>query len=574
MIEAEVKVYVKMLPTMAPFHLNEKFKQLFDEMAVHTRKRKPTDILLKRRPNESADVLEYRIDNYEAVTYGSVNKAFDNINRIFTNLNYSLQIPEESVTEYLKTDNFYRTDFKTFFRQIVAKRMIEDPNGFLIWLPSGLGLEDAGTEVMPIPKLMFSFSIIDWEDDYIVFLSDEKTFIKNKDKTENAISKEGQVFYIFTKTQFYRYSEIEKGEYELILEYNHNFGILPVIPLGGDYNSDGLFESFFAPFIPFANETIRQFSDAQSLSVLAAHPIREEFYTECEVQEVSTKKVKNSKGKFIDSAPEESYTSHTKVIPFKRSPFQTIIREVAENEEGLGRILPAEIPSVRFIHPDISFVKNAWETTFLMLEKAEDSLHLHLGEQNQSGVAKELDLLSHEDMINKIGTQILYIMLMSARMNYAYIKNIPYADAQVKLTAPASFRPKTESELLEELQKLKTANAPAMMVAAVARELSKLRFSGDEINQKIFEVIATFDPLFIYSISEKQGMVISNIANKDDVTKSAYYYTFLLNISRQLGDAVFLDKTIEDIENLFNEKIKPYLIPAVTKLVDENGLPI
>lgn len=574
MDEIEFMEYVKNIPKLAQSCDNAKFKLKFEEMAVHTRMRKPTELLLKRRPNETQEVLDYRECNYEAITYGSINKAFDNIDRIFNNLNYALIFADEEIQDYLKTRNFLRSDFKTFFRQIVTKRMIEDPNGFLIWLPSGVGMSDKGEAVTPIPKLMFSFSLIDWEDDYIVFLSDENTIIKQPGKTKNAVAKSGKVFYIFTKTEFYRYKEKSGGEYELILEYTHDLDELPVIPLGGDYNADGIYESFFAPFVPFANETIRQFSDAQSLSVLAAHPIREEFYTECEVKELDVKRVKGKDGKWKDKEFPVSYAEQRKVIPFKRSPYQTVIREVPENDDsGMGKVLPADVPSIRFIHPDINFVKNAWETTFMMLEKSEDALHMNLGQMNQSGVAKELDLLSHDDMINKIGNQILSLQHISARFIVAYIKHIPYADAEVKLTKPASFRPKSEAELLEELGKLKTANAPAMMVAAVARELAKLRFSGDEINQKIFEIIATYDPLFIYSLGEKQSMVISNVANKDDVTKSAYYYTFLLNISKELGDATFLERSIEDLNTLFNEKIQPYLIPAVTKLVDENGNP-
>ena len=59
-----------------------------------------------------------------------------------------------------------------------------------------------------------------------------------------------------------------------------------MIVLGGDFNADGLYESFFAPYLAFGNEAIRQFSDWQAISTTASFPIREEFFTQCDVQEV------------------------------------------------------------------------------------------------------------------------------------------------------------------------------------------------------------------------------------------------------------------------------------------------
>ena len=143
----------------------------------------------------------------------------------------------------------------------------------------------------------------------------------------------------------------------------------------------------------------------------------------------------------------------------------------------------------------------------------------------------------------------------------------------VKLVKPSTFRVKTESELTDELQKLKTANAPSMIIAAVARELASIRFSGDEVNQKIFEIIATYDPLFIFSVTEKQSKIISGTATKNDVIKSDYFYSTLLNIDKQIGDGVFLEKTNEELNTMVDEAIKPFLVTN-TQMVDAQGNPI
>lgn len=566
----EVTAYAAKITKLAPYEPAIKYKELFEEMAVHTRKRKPESILLKRRPNEPDDVFNYRIANYEPITYGSMNKAFDNLNRILTGINYNLTVSDDKVNEYLNSKKFMGVDFKMFFSKIVLKRMIEDPNGYLLWLPGGQGVDSSASNVEPYPVLMFSFNIIDWGKDFIVFLSDEKSYLTTGQGKNQVVKKAGRVYYILTTDTFYKYIEQDAGKFLLEVVYVHNLGEIPMVPLGGDLNADGFYESFFSPYIAFGNESIRQFSDFQALSTTSAHPIREVFTMECEVQNLDLDADDDNE------TENKTYSRQVKVQPFTKGPFNEIQRPVGENSnDGLGqKYLDAAIPTVRFINPSIDFVKNAWEATKEMLERAEDTLHLNLGDVSLSGKAKEIDLLSHEDMLNKIANQILNNMLVSARFIVAYTNNTAYDKSRVKLTKPASFRVKTESELLDELNKLKTSNAPAWIVSAVARQLALSRFSGDEVNQKIFVLITTYDPLFVYTVSEKQSMVLAGTANKDIVTKSNYLYSILLNILSEEGEAKFLEMDNAKLIEVFNKKVAVYITENQTLLTDPNGNPI
>ena len=219
-IKKEVAQYAAKITKLAEYPLKKEFKEAFEEMAVHTRKRKPKELLLDRRPNEPKDVYDYRIKNYEPITYGSMNQAFDNINRILNKTNYSLIVNDESVKKLIEQKKFKGSTFDQFFQKVYLKRMIEDANGFLLWLPGGKGLEDSGTAVTPYPELMFSFNLIDWTDEYVTFLSDKKSEIQD-DKT-NTIVKKGNIYYILTKNSFYTYTELTGGRYELNEVYAHN----------------------------------------------------------------------------------------------------------------------------------------------------------------------------------------------------------------------------------------------------------------------------------------------------------------------------------------------------------------
>jgi hypothetical protein len=562
----DVKAYAQTIPKLPKFRYAEDFKEFYDEMAVHTRKRKPKDLLLKRRPNEPDDVYNYRLDNYEPITYGSMNKAFDNLYRIVNGINYSLGVDDE-IRTYMGTKSFMKNTFDLFFTKIFLKRMIEDPNGFIAWLPGGEGVENGSKKVYAYPVLLFSFNMVDWSDDFVTFLSEEKTIIKNKDNVQEAI---GLVYYIFSKNGFYKLIQKQSGKYELVEVYVHNLGEFPLVPMGGDLNSEGYFESFFAPYVAFGNESIRQFSDWQAISTTSAFPIREEFFTQCDIIEKPVRS-ENSLDKLNAN---KSYSRRVEVKPIsKKSPFESIQREVynKENSAVSEAHLPYEIPSLRWLSPGVEYVKNAEESYKSLLLSAEDALHLNLGNISLSGKAKEIDLLSHEDMLGKISIQYLDAQQTSARILTAYKNASTYDEAPIKLTKPNTFRIKTEEELMAELTAMKNGNAPAMLVGAIARELAARRFSGDLINQKIFEITATFDPLYIYSLNEKQTMFVAGYVNKDDVTKSVLMYSVLLNLSKKKDEVAFLEMPNETVYNEFLVAIKPYLIQQ-TALTNDNGL--
>lgn len=564
----EVQDLAKKIIKIKPDPIVEDFKRLYDEMTVHTQKRKPDDKLLKARPNEPDDIINYRSDNFEPITYGSFIKAFDTLFRVFTSIGIKIQTGDEECDKYLLTQNFMNNTFMMFYAKIYLKRMIEDSNGWLLWLPGGLGAESRGASTDPYPELMFSFNIIDWTDEHMVFLSNECSLIESDD----SIQRIGKIYYILTKTEFYTYTEMTGGKYELLLIYQHKFNKIPVVVLGGDVDSNGLYQSFFEPAVALANETIRQFSDWQALSIMAAHPIREEFQVNCQIQEIKKKKVRKGTSKEVEGHNDiQDYKVINEIKPMPRSVFGTIYRTGTDDDNGMGsKMLDPNIPSVRFISPGIEYVKNAFETFQKLLKMSEDNLHLNLGEYGLSGEAKKIDKESEEDMLNKIFLQIFDSMIQSASYVVAYKKQTKPDTSTIKLMRPASLRPKSEVELMEELTKLKTSNGSFMLICAVARELGMLRFSGDELNIKIFDIISTNDILFAYTPMEKQSMYLANTAKKEDVINSNYMYSILLRMAKKDGEAVFLEKDNELIFTAFLTEVKKYYTvePVIT---DDNG---
>lgn len=573
MPQFDIKKYAKTVPKIDNKENVKNWNSVFDQMAVHTRKRKPTELLLAMRPNEEQHIFDYRLANYRAITYGSMNRALDSVSRILNKIQFDVEC-DQKTKDYLDkrqfSDEITSYDFFGFFEKIVFKSDIEDPNGWLMWVPSGLGTEDNGVEVDPKPYFFCGEKIIHTSEDVVTFLSDEKNIIYDRDGN----SVEGDIYWIFTKEWMYKLVQIsldKRVSYRLDEFYEHAIGEIPGFVMSGDKNADGYFESFFAPYCAFGDEAIATFSDWQAIKVTSGFPYTEEFYTECEIRQREVPKRSDPV-----PAKEEKYKKKSGFEKFPRTPFNTIIRKIpgnkADSEITGERILPADIPSKRFISPDPEVMIYSGESWDRLITKAEDSLHLNLANgTNQSGVAKEKDLEQERTMIDKIGANYFgHMMYQSIKYIDCYIRRKAYADSVVAINTPASFMLKSENDLIQEITTLKAANAPSVFLAEVTVELARKRFAGNPVAKRIFDLVSILDPLFYYDNIQKMGMVNMNSVTKEAYVRSIYCYSILQRMAQEMPE--FMKAPLATMEVKFDERLKPFVDAIDTiPLTDPSG---
>lgn len=550
----------------APSYYNEWIK-VAAAMAVHTKKIVPRELLLCRRPNESEEVHNYRLSQYRPITYGSMNRATDELYRIVSGINYKLNCPEQT-KKLIDEQMFGGFTFSLYLQQIVLRRMIEDPNGLLVWLPTGDGLVDSSIKVTPKPYLVNSQDIHYISDNVISFLSSEVSLVR----VGKNDSMEGKVFYILTNDSFYKLKQIGRksdNQYQTELVYEHKIGEIPYCVLGGDANESGYFDSFFAPYLGFGDEAICQFSDWQAIMVTSSHPIREEFGIECELQPV-----KNKDSNPIEHGEEQYAGKKYELRPMTKSPYNTIIRKAPNNNNDAFSepVLDANIPSVRFIHPDINVAKYVGESWQVLIEMAEDALHLNLGRGLISGEAKKEDKKAQASMILKIGNNFFdNIFLSSVVFIDAYSGYNKANRASISIDKPKTYDVKSEADVTEEISMLKEKKAPSFFLANATLDLAKKRFSGDKLMQKIFDIIALRDPLYIYSVEEKNQMVMSGYVTKEQCAVSTFIFSILMNMANEMSSESFIQMSNAAIIEKFNVLMEQYNPESETPLFDANG---
>lgn len=546
--------------------LKKKYVDVFEQMAVHTRKFNPGNLLNKARPNEENKITEYRIANYRPITYGSINKSFDDVYRAVGGANYSIENADELTKEYINQNYFDNNTLEMYLQKRVLRRGIEDPNGFLVWLPSGVGLTEQNERINPTPSLVYSSQLhfTDFENVFS-YLSTETNIIKDGERII-----EGKIYYIFTKTNFYKYIQIAADEtYQIYPVYNHNIGQIPMVVLGGDINDNNFYNSFFSGYLAYGDEAICAFSDWQAQRITSGFPIIEEFVADCEIQTF----VNKENNPIPDG--EEKFQGVVKSVgerTIHKSPYGITLRKIPSKNATFDDSLDASIPSRRYIAPLVDVAKYAGEVCVMLIKMAEESLQQSLSYAGDSGKKVELTNEGKYSMLTKICNNYFNnIYRKSLIFIESYLKRKTAESVSISMNIPMTFTITTESDIIAEIAVLKTNNVPAMYISESMKDLSKKRFAGNPVAQKISDLIIIIDPLFTYSIEEKLSMQLSNTISQEAFVISVNAYGVFTKIVSDLSPETFLKMTNDELIALFNKEIQEYMPENETSLKDDNG---
>ena len=533
----------------------ENWNRVRNTMFIHTRGKNPGEILTSRRPNEDPDVQKYRLSIYEPITKGSMNRAIDKLFRIFQNANFSISVSDELNT-YLTERKFDGQYFYSYIQKFVVRRMIEDPNGWLVWIPVGEGLTNPAVKVDAEPVLIMSDQIKVLEPGWLTWIAqDEHSPVMVNGKSQMT----GLVYYSLTDTEFLKHTQFGQSidkKFQTEVIYQHDIGAIPGVILGGDLTDEHFFDSYFSAFVPFANEAIRQYSDWTAVMTTSAFPYREEIAENCNGKGCRDGIVYNHETEEHETCGICKGTGRV----ISRSPFGVFLREKANPALGVDGDVNG--PMIRFISPDVSIIEysgQAWQT---LLKKAEESLHLNVIDESQSGVAKMIDREDSFSQLTKISNNIFDEIIFKSLLFIEKYRNVVQPMSPV-ITKPISFSMKTEDDLIDELNKLTDKNAPIAFLVESTKDLARKRFSGNKSVSRMVEVLVSYDPIFHLNTKDKQMLLAAGSIKKDDLIRSLFAYKTLIGLTAEFGTE-FLEKPLGEIFAELDRRIQPTIDSYVT----------
>jgi hypothetical protein len=531
-----------------------------EEMYVHTRGKNPGKILTDRRPNEDPDVQKYRLMIYEPITKGSMNRAIDKLYRIFISANFSIQVSAE-LSQYLDQKKFKNQYFYSYIQKYVVRRMIEDPNGYLVWTPYGEGIDNPTIKV-EVDGYLVSSEYVKYVDDNTLMWYEPK----EKSEVLEAGKKvyKGDVYYTMTSEAYYKHTQYgNKADknFEVTEIYRHNIGYLPAMVLGGNMTDDDYFESYFSPFLPFGNEAIRQYSDWQGVMTTSAFPYREEVAENCDAPGCRGGAVFNEEEN--EHYPCKVCKGTGRIIV--RSPYGVFMRDKG-NGAFDGNSL-SDAPMVRFVSPNVDIIQYSGEAWQTLLKKAEDALYLNYIEDAQSGAAKLVDREDGFMSLTKISNNVFDELIYKSLLIIERYRNITQTFDPV-IVKPVSFSMKTEEALMFEITQMSEKNAPVAFLVETTKDLAKKRFSGNKTISRVIEVLVSYDPIYHISTADKQMLLAAGTIKKDDVIKSLFAYKTLMALLSTNG-TMYLEKNLAEIFVDLDRELQPIVdrynsMPVVT----------
>ena len=204
----------------------------------------PEKLILKAAPNETKEEFEYRKENYKQITKPSWDKAESFIYRIWNKQNYDIEWSNEDFEQYFTVDFPKYENYLSFFRDVVTKRKLSDPNAVLVVKPYYVPyteIEEEG-EVMLVPdqsEMISPYVVIYSSKDVFMYEEGEFTLVKRKEKTvvrkDGKNVKEGYWFELYDKNTIYWIKQVGKKEdytFEIEVYYEHEYESLPAWRLG------------------------------------------------------------------------------------------------------------------------------------------------------------------------------------------------------------------------------------------------------------------------------------------------------------------------------------------------------
>ncbi len=521
--------------------LAETYRKNYEKVIVHTRQASPYPILKDYRIMESEKMLSRRIALYEAITAYIYEDATRNLNSA---LDYKLvSIDAEDKTKELMN----KLDFWSFLYDEMIPTMIDDPNAFLVVVPT-IVLNEIQADFW----LINSFDVHSKTSEYIIFIREGFFYFYCKDFIVR--------FYLDEENNIVFCDEPSKPYY-----YFYSFGespldYVPAKTLKGIITrteaNKKYYKSYFAASFAHANKAVKMDSDwivelmtTNSAKILKTKP--------CTAQGCSDGKV------FYEGEETTCNSCHGKGIETFEWNINDIYTVKSEGDDFLDEINLDQI--IKFINPPTEYIELRHKYTDDSLSKAEKALNQVDIYMNQSGTAKDLDLKGRDALINTIGENV-FGLVQFAFQSVQDFRTIANKRTQVQITIPSDFRATTVDALLLQVENLKAKNMSSGLIYPILRRLYNMMYSKDAISRRNSILQLDYDKLSIYN----------SVAEKKMASDTMYSFEFslqlpsaLARLAKSLGKEIYLSLSDDEIISRAKDIMD---LPSQTQITNENGI--
>lgn len=512
--------------------------------------------LINRHPREADVTRQWRLSQYRPHTKAPFGMLTDILRgAIFQDSQYTLTLPDKDDNDYIWGNNFQGMNLITYMSEVVLPGIIEDPNGYVVRMPSKPYFDQTADRL-----------------EIMILFVNSKNIVY--DGPEDLVFKHGDWGYWLTPGAIFRFDKVDGGQYRVDPRgyFATMLGHLPASIAGGLWNNDGYYDSYYDKAIPTANEYISSFSAEQLVDKEASHPYITQIADDCKECHGSgevTWPGENGEPPRLRACPKckgEGLTSNNPADRLK-VPFS----DWEKLKDG-GTVLN---------NPDTNINKYHNDKNGKIMSDILRALNLLNIDAAQSGNAKAIDQEKLYMFISTVSNKLFDTILFPTISDIIAFRNVratgdgktmPYV-YDFTLIKPSQFQIKTAADLLDELINSTKGNIPGFIRKRQITEYVDKRFAGDDVFQKKTQVIEQLDDLFVYTEDEQLTMITTGKVQKTDLIFSRNLPSILDEISREKGTRYFKNASIDDLKALVDAKMKPLLVVKNFAVLNGNGNP-
>lgn len=488
--------------------------------------------ILNRHPNENVLHYNWRLSTFPLIAQEIyLNAKQQIVGAIFQNSHYQIGSLDESVQEYLEDV----LNFDCWLKDELPEHVFCDPFGLCAVIESHFGEFTANEPATPQTLWVAS-------SDIMFYVPGKEILFDYKPADMQPGAKKIKIY--LNETVCIKYKEGDKDQFDMIAAYEHGIGKIPIIE-----NK----KWFFQPFVSWADLICRNVSDDEVIAKNASYPIRE----------IVTPKCQNcfGTGKMPNPDPEKpgeitcNICHGDGVKSF--NPGDTFY--TPEQDENDAR---PQKDKVKFYNPSIDINKFSFDRWQKFRDFGMKSMHMQFVDDAQSGVAKAYDRDQLYLLISNVSNKLFEIGEMCIKFVTAYLTLADFNSIEnYTVDKPQQFQIKSEYDIQKEYTELLTSNADLSVRRAKLDEYYAKIYYGNNVAQKKYSIIKSWDWLFAMSDNELNTRMLLKTAQTIDFIRHDRAENLINTVINNNGEEWFLDTDTNTIIAELEKLLLP-LIPA------------
>ncbi len=518
--------------------------EMYQNLDIHFNGKYPTKLIEDRRPNESAEIKDYRIKLFKPITKGVTSAVYNALMKIYRSDEWGIRfdkskvpsiiIEEETPNDYINEHLPYFGNLSAWGFNVLLPRMMYDPNAWVLTAPINPFKQD-NEYFKPIPIIYSCEQVIDYElNEWVLLRSEEKSRY-----TYSGTIVEGAVYLLVDRMNITKYEQRNNSDGFIEAEvFPHNFGYVPCHPIGNLIEKNTveaiLFKSRIESMLPYLDEALREYNDLQAVVVQHSNP---KFWM-YEAQDCAKCRgvgtVKNSEGVSIKCATCGGRGS-APVNPFDI----TVVRPSTGDQQD------TPTPPMGYVTLDQAFIETQDKRIANHVYSALSTINMQYLANTpltQSGVAKEIDKDELKNFYFSYGEDIVRVLDLVTWdiLNYRYGQmNVDLEELRPFIPVPTKLNTVTNGIIMEELKGMKSAGLNSEIVKSGYLALIENQYSNEPEQKMVLMEKINMD--FLAGLSD-DSINLSMQMNTVDRLDVVIHY----NIGFLIDQAIALDKKYFD----------------------------